>query len=198
MTNALTTELEALNMMLTAADEAPVQSASVSGQLPLSIAKSVLLDTSRVVQGMGWSFNTEFQFPLARNPAGEILLAPNVISVDVDDTHRVNAVQRGSRLYDRGNHTHTFTRDLTGTVVLFLAWDELPQPVRHYIAVRAARSFQVRMQAGDSVHAMTEADEQAALLALQSHEADAADANFLTDSYSVSSVLLGRQDPTLS
>jgi hypothetical protein len=195
----LLTELEALNMMLTAADEAPVQTASQPGHFPLSIAKAVLDDTSRVVQAMGWTFNTEYKFPLTRDVNGEIPLAPNVLSLDVDDNWAsVDAIQRGSRLYDRRNHRYTFDQDLTGTIIFLLPWSDLPQPARHYIAVRASRTFVARMQAGDGPFAMTEQDEQMALLALQSHEADAADANFLTDSWSVAQVLQGRHDPYLT
>lgn len=191
-TTALT-ELDALNMMLTAADEAPVQTASQPGHLPLSIAKGVLNDVVRTVLTVGWSFNTESEFPLTIDVNNQIPIAPNVLSVDVDDKWtKVDPVQRGLRLYDKKSHSYTFTESLTGTVILLLTWDEIPQPVRQYIAIRAARAFQVRMQAGDTVYKLTEADEQAALLAAQSYEADAADANFLTDSWSVAQVLQGR------
>lgn len=190
---SLLSELEALNMMLTAADEAPVQSASQAGHLPLSIAKAVLDDTSRVVQTIGWAFNTEYEFPLTVDVTGSIAIAPNVVSVDVDDKwSSVDPIQRGQRLYDRKAHSYQFSSSLTGTVILLLPWEDLPQAARQYIAIRAARSFQVRMQAGDAVFKMTEADEQAALMGLQSYEADTSDANFLTDSPDVAQVLAGR------
>ena len=194
---AMLSELEALNMMLTAADEAPVQSISQPGHLPLSIAKAVLDDTNRTVQSVGWAFNTEYAFPLTKDVTGKIAVAPNTLARDVDDKWTtVDPVQRGAWLYDRKAHSFTFTSDLTATVTLLLPWGDLPQAARQYIAIRAARSFQVRMQAGDAVYKLTEGEEQAALLALQAFEADAADANFLTDSYSVASVLAGRDYPT--
>lgn len=192
-------ELEALNMMLTAADEAPVQSISQSGHLPLSIAKSILDDTNRTVQSIGWAFNTEYEFPLTKDVDGKIAVASNVLSIDVDDKWTsVDPIQRGAWLYDRKAHSYVFTSDLTGTVTILLPWGDLPQAARQYIAVKAARAFQVRMQAGEGVFKMTEGDEQAALLALQAYEADTADANFLTDSYSVASVLAGRDYPSYS
>lgn len=193
-TTALLTELEALNLMLTAADEDPVQTISLPGHLPLSLAKAVLNDTSRTVQTLGWAFNTEHEFPLTRDFHGLIKLSPNVLSFDVDDHYTdVNAVQRGSILYDRKNHTGIFTHDLTGTVILLLPWDELPQAARYYIAISAARTFQGRMNTGPESYKYSEADEQKALLVLQSFEADVADANFLTDSMSCASVLMYRE-----
>lgn len=197
-TSALTTELEALNTMLVAADEAPVQTASQPGHFPLTTAKQVLAEQSRLVQSAGWAFNTEYEFPLTRSSDGTIALPPNALSVDVEGPNdRVNAVQRGTKLYDRKNHRWTFEEDLKAMVIFLLPWDQLPQPARHYITVKAARVFQARMQAGDGPFSMTAEQEEAALMALQSHEQDSADANFLTDSYSVASVLYGRGYPTL-
>ena len=193
-TTALMTELEALNLMITAADEDPVQTASQPGHLPLSIAKGVLNDVSRVVQSMGWAFNTEYEYPLSRDVDGRIALSPNTLSVDVDESNTdVNAIQRGLSLYDRKNHSYVFPRDLTGTLMVLLTWDELPQSARYYIAMRAARSLQVRLQAGEAVFKYSEQDEQMALLALQSFESDTSDANFLTDSWSCASVLQYRE-----
>lgn len=191
-TTALMTELEALNLMLTVSDEAPVQTLEVTGHLPLSIARGILNQTSRVVQSTGWAFNTERCYPLSRDIDGRIPLAPNTLSMDVDERYSdLDAIQRGLWLYDRHKHTYKFTQDLTGTVIVLLPWDELPQAARHYIAIRAARTLQGRLLAGDL--RATELEEQIALNALQSYEADSADANFLTDSVSVSGVLLYRE-----
>lgn len=191
---ALTTELEALNIMLTAADEDPVQTASQPGHLPLSLAKGVLSEVARAVQTKGWAFNTEYEFPLSRDIDGYIPLPANTLSFDVDDKFTdVSPVQRGLALYDRKNHTRVFQRDLTGTLIVLLSWDELPQALRQYIAIKAARTFQVRMQAGEFVYRYSAQEEQDALDACASFEADVADANFLTDSWSVASVLQYRE-----
>jgi hypothetical protein len=192
-TTSLLSELEAVNIMLTAADEDPVQTLEQPGHLPLSIARSILDDVSRVVQSMGWAFNTERDFTFPPGTNGGITLSPNTLSVDIDDLYSdCDPVQRGLKLYDRKGHTYVFTRPLKGTIIFLLPWDELPHAARYYIAVRAARACQVRLQAGELVFKYSEQDEQMALLALQSFEADTADANFLTDSHSVSSVLAGR------
>lgn len=190
----LTSELEAINTMLTAADEAPVTSLAATGIFPLDNAKSILSEVSRTVQSTGWAFNTEERFPLARSVGGDISLPPNALSVDVDDDPDVDPVQRGSVLYDRKGHTAIFTRDLTATVVFLLAWDELPQPARNYIMVRATRVLQARSSATDSTKGFTEDDERAAWVALREHEAKSSDANMLRDSWSVGSVLYGRED----
>ena len=57
MTNANTTELEAVNSMLATIGEAPVN--SITGTLPLdaSLAKNTLNEINREVQSAGWHFN---------------------------------------------------------------------------------------------------------------------------------------------
>lgn len=193
-TTALLSELEALNIMLQAADEAPVQSALQPGHLPLSIAKGLLNDTSRTVQSRGYAFNIEYGFPLTPDVNGNIAVPTNTLSFDVDDKYPgIDPIQRGLVLYDRKNHTNVFTVPLTGTTIILLPWDSLPQAARAYIAIRAARAFAIRMQTGDLTIRATQGEEDQALVALESLEADQADANMLTDSWSCSQVLQYRQ-----
>lgn len=190
MTLSLTSELEAINTMLVASEEAPVSSLSLSGLYPLDNAKGILLDTSRVVQSMGWKFNTEYEFPFAKALDGTITLPGNLLKLDVDDTDsKVDPVQRGLRLYDAKQHTYTFSSDVTGTAVFLLDWDDLPQPARHYITIRAARTMQGRSSVGESTYKYSADDEQAAMLALSDLESDIGDHNMLTDSLSVSGIV---------
>ena len=186
----MTSELEAINIILTAAEEAPVQSLDLSGLYPLDAAKACLSEASRVVQSLGWKFNTEEDYPLTRNGSNEIQLPPGMIRADVNDDYTdVNPVQRGQRLYDIKAHSYTFTRDLKATVVVLLEWNELPEPARRYILIRAARTMQGRTSVSESAYKYSESDEQMALVALGSHEAEVGDHNMLRDSRSVSSVL---------
>ena len=59
MANATTTELEAVNIMLSSIGEAPVNSLS-SGLVDAELAQTTLHNVSREVQAAGWSFNTEY------------------------------------------------------------------------------------------------------------------------------------------
>jgi len=185
-----TSELEAINIVLQAAEEAPVQALDLSGLYPLDLAKACLSEASRVIQSLGWSFNTEDGYSLPRNGSNEIQVADNIVKVNVDNTFTsVDPVQRGSRLYDRKAHSYSFAMDLKATVVVLLTWDELPEPARRYITVRAARTMQGRTSVSESVYKYSEEDEQTALVALGSHEAETGDHNMLRDSISVAGVL---------
>lgn len=185
-------ELKAVNLILKAIDEPPVSNLLLSGLLPLERAKASLEEASLSVQTTGWTFNTEYEYPLARQLDKTITLPENVIRVDVDDRHtQVDPVLRGIRLYDRKNHSYSFDKDLTGTVILALDWDELPQPARHYIALHAACSLQGPMSVAAELIRGTQEERQAAWLGLQQSEADESDANMLRDSNSVLNVLEG-------
>jgi hypothetical protein len=188
-------ELEAVNIILQAADEAPVGSLELSGLFPLDRAKAALSEASRVIQSLGWKFNTEEDYPVTRDGTGQINLPPNMVRLDVDDSFlsSVVPVQRGTRLYDSKAHSYTFTQDLTGTAVFLLAWDELPQAARHYITIRAARILQGRSSISESTYRYSADDETAALLALNEHEAQEGDHNMLRDSWSVAGVLFNRE-----
>lgn len=192
----LTSELEAVNLMLEAAEEAPVTSLALTGLYPLDKAKAILSEASRTVQSVGWKFNTEYRFPLTRAGDNTLALPGNTLRFDAEAAHDVDPVQRGLRLYDARNHTYVFQRDIKGDIVFLLPWDELPQPARNYIAIRAARSFQGRSSVSESAYRYTAEDEQAALLALSDHEAEVGDHNMLRDSWSVGSVLAGREGLT--
>ena len=194
-TSALMTQLEAVNIILESIEEAPVASLAVSGLRPLEKAKAALVEASRLVQSPGWKFNTERDYPLVRDIDGEIPLAPNVLSVDVNpEFTEVDPVQRGLRLYDAKNRSYSFPRDLKAAVVFLLEWDELPQAARHYITLKAARTTQGRTPVGDSTYRYTEADETHALLAFSDQESTTGDHNMLRDSWSVASILQYRRD----
>ena len=55
---AATTKLDAVNTMLSAIGEAPVNSLS-SGLIEAEIAETILDTVNTEVQSMGWHFNTE-------------------------------------------------------------------------------------------------------------------------------------------
>lgn len=74
----MTTELEAVNSMLSAVGEAPV--ASLEGPLPTDVvlARNILQRTSREVQEQGWRFNTEFGLEMTHDATMEWTSGPFV------------------------------------------------------------------------------------------------------------------------
>ena len=62
---AATTELEAVNGMLSAIGEAPITDVDAATQADADMAINILRDTCREVQSFGWRFNTEFGLAIA-------------------------------------------------------------------------------------------------------------------------------------
>ena len=185
-----TTELDAINIMLSTIGEAPINSlAAVSGVADAVTAKNILNEVAIQVQEEGWHFNVETNFVLTPTyPSKEIFVPDNCIEVDAEDVN-IDVAMRGNRLYDRINHTYQFEQDIKCSIVLLLPFEELPQAARHYITIRSARVLQQRVVGSQVLGAFTEKDEMRARLALRRFEAKTADYNILTGNYSVMRIL---------
>jgi hypothetical protein len=144
---ALTTKLNAVNVMLGNIGESPVADIGVpSSSLPVSAqtAITVLDEVSRDVQSEGWHFNTVNKLTLSPNVSDEIVLAADILHVDTLDSSQ-DVVQRGDKLFDRGENTYTFTKDVDVTATYLLDFTELHEQARRYITLKASRIFQTRV-----------------------------------------------------
>lgn len=176
-----TTALEAVNIMLGTIGESPVNSLENEQVVDAVVARDVLAEISREMQSEGWAFNIEKNYPLSRDLDGKIEVPINCIKVDfVRPPAGMDPVLRGSRLYDRQNHTYTFKQNVKAEVILLLPFNELPESARRYATIRAARVFADRMVGSDAIHSYTEMDEARARATLVAYESDTGDANILT------------------
>ena len=189
MTTTVTTKLEAINVMLTAIGERPVNTITSSTTTDVSIAIQILDNVSREVQSVGWHFNTDTNYLLAKNSSDQIVLPTNCLRVDNSNKDAdLDLVERGRKLWDRENHTYTITKDIRVNITWFLEFTELPETARRYITIRAARIFQDRMLASETLHAFHQVDELSALSALKEHEGDTRD-HSIFDNYSTYRVI---------
>ena len=187
------TELEAINFMLDTIGEAPVSVIEGSALVDVKIAVNTLSMVSKQVQAEGWAFNTDLEYPLPKDGYGNILIPTNLLRFRLSkqglSNYKVAPVIRGTKLYDRGNHTFVFTTDVLGDLVFLLPFTDLPQSARNYIMVKAARLFQDKVLGSDALHSLNAPDEMMARAALIEDDAASTNANMLTDSYSSYSIL---------
>ena len=166
MLNTASTELDAINTMLSVIGEAPVN--SLQGQLPtdVSMAQNTLEEVVREIQLEGWHFNSEDNYPLLVSEDGYIWLTPVIFRVTLADPDGRDVVVRGGKLYDRSAHSFIFDSDFEATIHQLLTYDEMPEAFRWYATVRAARKFQDRAVGSGELHGFTQEDEfQARMLA---------------------------------
>ena len=191
MTVAATTELEAINIMLAAIGEAPVN--SLTGQVPVDvrIAQSTLIEVNKRIQSEGWSFNTEIDVTLPRNQTTkQIELSTDILRIDanIHQHPTIDPIQRGLKLYDRLNNRYEFEEDLICTVVYFRPFTELTEPARSYINIKAARVFVDRLVSDDALRSYTEQDETRARAILMETDLSNGDHNILRGDPSLTSV----------
>lgn len=179
----LTSELDAVNLMLDVIGEAPVNTLETTKMTDVAKAKAALSELSRTVQSRGWHFNTEREYPLAADVDGNVNLPSNTLRFDVNyRSASLDLTQRGARLYDRENHTYNIGETVYVDIVFLLPWTDLPETARKYIAIRAARTFQKRQLGDEKADVFTAEDEQEAKLAFLHAEDDSDDSSLLDGS----------------
>ena len=92
-----TSKLDAVNSILLGIGEAPVNTLG-SGLQEAEIAEVTLDNINREVQSLGWHFNTEVRYTLAKNTDGIINLPTNCLKIDVVSVLRdytTDVVERG-------------------------------------------------------------------------------------------------------
>ena len=201
MTVAATTKLQAINIMMAAIGETPIN--TLTGTLPADvvIAQSTLTEINKDVQSEGWSFNTEIDVTLTRDGSNHINLPKDILRVDanIHQHPTIDPIQRGLKLYDRQNNKFTFDEDLICTIVYFREFDEIPEPARRYMTIKAARVFVDRLVGDQGLRTYTEQDEIRARAILMETDYANADHNLLRgdpsltnifDTYNPSSALI--------
>ena len=201
MTVSATTKLQAINIMMAAIGETPVN--TLTGTLPADvvIAQSTLTEINKDVQSEGWSFNTEIDVTLTRDGSNHINLPKDILRVDanIHQHPTIDPIQRGLKLYDRQNNKFTFDEDLICTIVYFREFEEIPDPARRYMTIKAARVFVDRLVGDQGLRTYTEQDEIRARAILMETDYANADHNLLRgdpsltnifDTYNPSSALI--------
>jgi hypothetical protein len=186
-----TSELEAVNIMLSAIGESPVSTLNNASLVDVSLAQSILKETSVDIQSQGLHCNTEINYPLVPNVSGEVIIPNNCVRIDTTEASAdVDVTQRGNRLYDRKERSfNSFSGTLYVEMVLLLDFSDLPQHVRRYATVKAARRFQARYVGSQTLGGFTEVDEREALVQFERAEKLNEDNNILSDNFDTYKIL---------
>lgn len=175
-----TTELEAVNTILSTIGEAPLN--TLSGSLPVdgTIAKNVLSEVAREVQSEGFHFNTHYKVTLSRDTDNKIPLATNVVRVELDPNRESKSnydiVQRDGFLYNLAKNTEVFDKNFENVKVIYLLpFAEIPEQAKRYITIRASRIFHDRTLGANTLHKFTLEDEEKALTILRQAETQTGD-----------------------
>jgi len=134
---------------------------------------------------IGWTFNTEDEYPFSLNASNQIDVPGNVLHISIPETFTSDEiVQRGLRLYNKTDHTYTFTEAVEATVKWYFEFADLPEAAKNYITIKAGRAFQIGIVGSQELDGFTQRDEYAALATLRKDDSQVNSHNFLDDTSS--------------
>lgn len=187
-----TTELQAINTILSFIGEAPVSSITGNIGTDVAVAKQILDESSLSIQTQGWFFNRELEVTQARDTDNKVPLETNCVSIEpsVPYQYQYSYTIRDGFLYDLKNHTNVFaTAPVQIDKTMIQQFEHLPEYARRYITVKAARRFAARYIGADSLVKLASLDEQEAHVAFEQADSRAMDANILKDEYNLNYIV---------
>lgn len=190
-----TTELEAVNTMLQTIGESTVT--TLGGTLPyeVSAAQTILNEVIREVCMDSYVFNTEEDRVLTANGSGNFVATTPQDYVQIrNQGSGEDYVIRSGKVYSMLDKTDTFTAGDTITItgVYLLDFLDLPEAAKRYCVIRASRIYADRLVGSKDIRAFTERDELEAKAKLTDYEFGVDKINMLSDSTSVSNILVRR------
>ena len=176
-------EIEAVNMALRNIGESPVSTLiGAAGDIFVTQAQAALKSVTREVQLKEWNFNRDYNYSMSPDGSGYINLTAQMLSVE--STYKCDDyVMRQGKLYDRYKQTFIFSSAIKVNVKWEFTFEELPQWIRNYVAIRAARKFS-EQQLGDVTNSqLTEDDERDAKVDAKRQDTRNAGMNLFSNPY---------------
>lgn len=178
------TELEAVNSMLIAIGQLPVN--SITPQLQdQNLALDALHKIVREVCQYGFKFNTDEDYVLTPDIDGLIAAPMGALSIDPMDkrqdlTTRKHPTLAGFYIYDRANHSFEIAKPIKVRIKWSFGFEALPETARAYAVAAASRRFQAHVIGDPTADRFNQEDQQRAWLTLQREESANADFNLFT------------------
>ena len=138
------TRLEAVNAVLNAVGDTPINSLEDDESVEVAIINEMIDFTSRSLQSQGWDFNTIPEITLTPDFRDNKIVYPKqYLHIENSDPSTI-LVQRGDYLYNMTTRSYTFTSPIVISAIEFLDFDDLPHQFRYYIAIKVAKEYQER------------------------------------------------------
>ena len=164
MTLKIDTELSAVNSILGAIGQAPITSIDDTNPEHALVIR-ILDDTILEVLNEGWVFNREDHYDLTPDSNNEILVTEDMLRIDInkDNVYRSeDIVRRNGKLYDKVNHTYTFTDKIEADITWFFPFypdptsgltsvDYIPPVFKRYIIHKSSTKAALQMISNPSL-----------------------------------------------
>ncbi|WGH15415.1 hypothetical protein [Pseudomonas phage PSA6] len=134
-------ELAAINDMLAAIGESPVNSLEGDMNADVSNARRILNNINREVQSRGWTFNIiEGEELIPDAFSGQINYMSDYLRLTTAGG-QTPYVRRGKFVYDKVNRTDVFTGSIVVDLIRLKDYNEMPECFRSWIICQASRRF---------------------------------------------------------
>jgi len=176
-TNAVSTELDAVNQILSSVGQAPVSTLDMQNP-EVYIVLSTLREVNKQVQSESWTFNTERHVELSRDGNNKIKVPASALSVDANVqkyNDKYNIVRKQGYLYDMYQHTDVFDENLVVDIVWLVTFADLPPIVQSYVVARAARIVSVKLIGDSEIFQLLQEQELQTRVALMEYETQQGD-----------------------
>lgn len=155
-------ELAAVNDILAAIGEPPVNTLEGDANADVANARRILNKVNRQIQAKGWTFNIEEAAELVSDVYSHLIPYTDDFLSVLSTSGTSAYINRGGYMYDRTTKTDQFPDGITVRLIRLRSFDEMPECFRSWIVTRAARQFNSRFFGAPEVDAVLEAEEKEA------------------------------------
>jgi len=171
------TTLTAVNEIIGSIGESQVDSLDTDN-VDVVNAVRILDHQNRLVQGKGYTFNTDIITLKPDAKSQNIRYSTYWIKV-TDPNNQTHYINKNSLLYDRVNQTDIFTNDVTLEIISLKPLDEMPDCFLQYIIARSVRQFNSSYFGDPNVDAMYQQIEQESKIECFNYDMDYSDFNII-------------------
>lgn len=175
------TELDAINSMLAAINEAPLNSLSNLEDIDAIAARRILQQVNRQFQSRGWSFNSFEDY--VYNPDAlthKITWVNNILYIKCND---YKITKRGDYMYNLDDQTFIFNAPITADVILYFNLEDLPETARNYVIAKATTIFESQYLGDSELTPILTQREQEAWMYFNDYEHTVVTNNMLANTY---------------
>ena len=173
-------ELAAINEMLSSIGEPPVSTLDGSGNVDVANARRILYVTNKEIQSKGWTFNIEEGVTLQPDVFSG-LIPYNADYLAMYKTGTSNPyINKAGFVYDRLQRTDVFEEGISVDLIRLRPLEEMPECFRRWIVARASRKFAFRFFGSPDVDQMLKEEEGLAQMDCNVYELDYGKYNALT------------------
>ena len=172
-------ELAAVNDMLAAIGESPVNSLEGDPNADVANCRRILNGVNREIQAKGWTFNIEEGAELLPDTfSGLIPYQSDFLRITTQGSANPY-VNRSGFVYDRLNRTDIFEGSIQVDLIRLRDYSEMPECFRSYIVARASRRFNRSFFGAGEVEGSLQEQEQDAWSSCMEYELDFGNYNML-------------------